>query len=80
MFAVSSLISPLTLAEKFDNVWYNYIIFRIKQNDRSDKRIICLSNFVRNRKQRVVLKGQDSPCIDVNAKVPQCSLYTQLCF
>ena len=58
-------------SKAFDEVWQNGLIFKFKQNGISGNPFNSLSNFLRNRKWRVVLKGQTSSWADVNAGVPQ---------
>ena len=70
----------LDISKAFDNVWHDGIIFKLKQNDISGKLLDLLSNFLRNRKQRVLLNGQTSSWADVNAEVPQGSILGQLLF
>ena len=55
-------------------MWHDDIIFKLKQNGISGNLLNLLSNFLRNRKQRVVLNGQTSFRADVNAGVPQGSI------
>ena len=64
----------------FDNVWHDGIIFKVKQNGISGKLLDLLSNFLRNRKQRVLLNGQTSSWADVNAEVLQGSILGQPLF
>ena len=48
----------LDISKAFDNVWHAGIIFKIKQNVILDDLLNILSDFLRNRKQRVTLNGQ----------------------
>ena len=70
----------LDISKAFDNVWHVGIIFKLKQNDISGKLLDLLSNFLRNRKQRVLPNGQTSSWADVNAEVPQGSILGQRLF
>ena len=55
----------------FDKVWHEGLIFKLKQNGISGNLLNLLYDFLRNRKQRVLLNGQISDWSDVNAGVPQ---------
>ena len=70
----------LDISKAFDKVWHNGLIFKLKQNGISGNLINLLSNFLRNRKQRVVLNGQTSSWADFNAGVPQGSILGSLLF
>ena len=48
----------LDISKAFDKVWHDCIIFKMKQNGISGNLLNLLSNFLRNRTQRVVLNGQ----------------------
>ena len=48
------------ISKAFDKVWHEGIIFKLKQNGFSDDLLNILSDFLRNRKQRVTLNGQSS--------------------
>ena len=70
----------LDTSKSFDKVWHDDIIFKLKKNDISGNLLNLLSNFLRNRKQRVVLNGQTSSWADANAGVLQCSILDPLLF
>ena len=54
-FDVSSVF--LDVSKTFDKVWHDGLIFKLKQNGISGNLLNLLSNFLRNRKQRVILNG-----------------------
>ena len=60
----------LDISKAFDKVWHDGLIFKLKQNGISSNLLNLLLNFLRNRKQRVVLKGQSSSWADVTAGDP----------
>ena len=64
----------LDILKAFDKIWHDDLIFKQKQNDISGNHLNLLSNFLRNRQQRVVLNGQTSSWADINAGVFQGSI------
>ena len=50
----------LDISKAFDKVWHEGIIFKLKQNGISSKLLNLLCDFLRDRKQRLVLNGHDS--------------------
>ena len=77
-FDVRSVL--LDISKAFDKVWHDDLIFKLKQNGISGNLLNLLSNFLRNRKQRVVLNGQTSSWADVNAGLPEGSILGSLLF
>ena len=64
----------MDISKAFDKVWHEGIIFKLQQNGISDDLLNTLSDFLRNKKQRVTLNGQSSSWTNVNAGVPQESI------
>ena len=64
----------LDILKAFDEVWHKGIIFKLKQNGISGKLLSVLSDFLKDRKQIVILSGQVSSWTGVNAGVPQGSI------
>ena len=50
----------LDMSKAFNKVWHKGLIFKLKQNGISGDLLQILSDFLSNRKQRVVLNGQNS--------------------
>ena len=70
----------LDISKAFDKVWQEGLIFKLKQNGTSGNFLNLLCDFLRNRKQRVLLNGQVSEWSDVRADVPQGSILGPLLF
>ena len=70
----------LDISKAFDKVWHERIVFKFQQNGISDDLLNILSDFLRNRKQRVMLNGQSSSWTNVNAGIPQGSILGPLLF
>ena len=63
------------ISNAFDEVWHQGIIFKLRQNDISSDLLNISSDFLRNKRQRVVLNGQTSTWAIITAGVPQGSNY-----
>ena len=70
----------LDISKTFDKVWHEVLIFKFKQNGISGELLHISSDFLSNRKQRVVLNGQNSLWTNVPAEVPQVSVLGPLLF
>ena len=70
----------LGISKGFDKVWHEGLIFILKQNEISGELLHILSDFLSNRKQRVVLNGQNSSWTNVHARDPRRSILGPLLF
>ena len=61
-------------------MWDEGIIHKFKRNGISGNLLSFLTDFLRNRKQRVILNGQSSSWANINAGVPQGSILGPLLF
>ena len=58
------------ISKAFDKVWHKGLIFKLKQNGLTDDLMNILIDFLKERKQRVVLNGQHSKCSNISAGDP----------
>ena len=68
------------ISKAFDRVWHKALMFKLKQNGISDKILNIITDFLSFRKKRVVLNGQGSPCVSIEAGVTQGSILGPLLF
>ena len=70
----------LDISKAFNKVWHDELIFELYQNGICDEMIIS-EEFLKDRKQRVVLNGQCLSCSDIHTGVvPQGSILGPLLF
>ena len=70
----------LDMSKAFDKVWHNGLIFKLKQNGICGSFLTLFENYLKNRKQRVVLNGSCSDYSIIEAGVPQGSVLGPLLF
>ena len=70
----------LHFSKTFDKVSGNGIIFKLKQNGVSGKLLSLLSDFLKDRRQRVTLNGHVPLWADKKTRVPQVSILGPLLF
>ena len=68
----------LGISKAFDMVWHEGVIFKLKQSGISKNLLELLVNFLKDRKQMVVLNGKVSNWADITAGVPQGSILDPL--
>ena len=61
----------LDISKAFDKVWHKGLIFKLKENGILGKLLNLIKDFLKNRKQKIVLNGQCCSWSNVNAGVPQ---------
>ena len=64
----------LDISKTFDKVWYDELIFKLKENGVSGNLLKLLQNYINNRKQRVVLNGSFSDYSTIESGVSQGSV------
>ena len=70
----------LDISKAFDKVWHYVLVYKVKQNGVADDLLDTLTNFLKERKQRVILNGQYSTWTNVEAGVPRGSILGPLLF
>ena len=61
----------LDILKAFDKVWNKGILFKLPQNGIYRNLLVILSDFLSDRKQRVVLNGQKSAWKNVNTDISE---------
>ena len=77
-FEVRSIF--LDISKAFDKVWHEGLIFKLKQNGVCGPLIKLLVNYLKNRKQKVVINGSSSNYFQIKSGVPQGSVLGPLLF
>ena len=62
------------MSKAFDKVWHKGLIFKLKQNGISGNLLSTLTDFLKLRKQRVMLNGQLSSWSKIGTGIPQGSI------
>ena len=70
----------LDIPKAFDKVWHKGLLYRIKSYRVEGELLSLLEYYLRDRKQRVVLNGQNSVWRKINSGAPQGSVLGLLLF
>ena len=70
----------LDISKAFDKFWHIGLIFKLKQNGVARNSLNTLTDFLKERKQRVVLHGQHSKWSNISAGVRKGSIFGSLFF
>ena len=70
----------LDLSKAFDRVWHDGLLYKLECNGISGNVMILIRNYLRDRKQRVLLNGKSSQWASISAGVPQGSVLGPLFF
>ena len=80
MMALRQESSFLIYQRDSEKIWHEGLLFKLKQNGISGNLLNVITDFLYQRKQRVVLNGEHSSWTNVQAGVPQGSILDPLFF
>ena len=66
-----NLLTTEKISKAFDKVWNEGLIYKLNQNRIKGNLLETLTNFLNDRKQRVVLNGQHSKWVNIEAGFPK---------
>ena len=75
-----SLLISLDISKAFDRVWYQGLLFKLKQMGITGTLLNWFSSYLSNRRQRVRVGGSYSTLKNTNAGVPQGSILGPILF
>ena len=64
----------LDISKAFDKVWHQVLLYKYKHNCILGNLLETLTDFLKDRKQRVALNGRNSSWANIEAGVPQDSI------
>ena len=70
----------MDLSKAFDRLWHDGLRYKLECNGISGNVMILIRNFLRDRKQRVLVNGKCSQWASISAGVPQGSMLGPLFF
>ena len=62
------------LSEAFDKVWHKGLLYKLRNLGVKDPSLSWFHHYLTDRKQRVVIEGQSSSRLNIEAGVPQGSI------
>ena len=68
------------ISKAFDRVWHQGLLYRLRKIGIKGDLLNWFANYLTDRKQRVVIRGQSSDWGDIKAGVPQGSGLGPMCF
>ena len=69
----------LDISKAFDKVWHKGLLYKLRSYGVEGELLSLLECYLRDRKQRVVLNGQNSDWRKINSGVPQGSGIVSIC-
>ena len=70
----------LDLSKAFDKTWHEGLLFKLRQYGIHGPLLAWIESYLSHRRQRVVIKGQQSDLIEIECGVPQGSILGPLLF
>ena len=61
-------------SKAFERVWHMSVLYKLRRIDISGSLLSWFANYLKGRRQLVVLPGASSNWYSINAGVPQCSI------